>query len=207
MSKKLLITFEGIEGSGKSYHLKNVTNFLKKKKIKYIHLREPGGSKNSEKIRKIILNNKSNFNPITDLLLYFASRNENIKKIIKPNYKKKIILIDRFIDSTIAYQHYAMGIDKNLINIINENLLGKIKVDFTFLHTVNTKNMKLRLSKRKKLNRYDSFNMSFYKSAQNGFIKIANSNKKKYMIVDGNKNINDNKFLILNKLFKLLKNK
>jgi dTMP kinase len=98
-----------------------------------------------------------------------------------------------------------MGINKNFINIINKNLLGKIKIDYTFLHIVNTKNMKLRLSKRKKLNRYDSFNMSFYRKAQNGFIKIANSNKKKYMIVDGNKNISDNKFLILNKIIKLLK--
>jgi dTMP kinase len=205
MSKKLIITFEGIEGSGKSFHLKNVANFLKKKKIKYIKLREPGGSKNSEIIRKIILDNKSNFNRITDLMLYFASRSENIEKIIIPNYKKKIILIDRFVDSTLAYQHYSMGINKNFINIINKNLLGKIKIDYTFLHIVNTKNMKLRLSKRKKLNRYDSFNMSFYRKAQNGFIKIANSNKKKYMIVDGNKNISDNKFLILNKIIKLLK--
>ena len=89
MSKKLIITFEGIEGSGKSFHIKNVANFLKKKKIKFINIREPGGSKNSEKIRKLILNNKSNFNAKTDLLLYLASRSENIEKIIKKNYKKK----------------------------------------------------------------------------------------------------------------------
>ncbi len=155
MSKNLIITFEGIEGSGKSFHLKNVINFLKKKKINYIHLREPGGSKNSEIIRKLILNNKSNFSPITDLMLYLASRSENIDKIIKPNFKKKIILIDRFIDSTVAYQHYSMGINKNFIKLINKSLLGKVKVDYTFLHIVNMKNMKLRLNERKKLNRYD----------------------------------------------------
>ena len=89
MSKKPIIVFEGIEGSGKTLHIKNVSNYLKKKKIKFIKIREPGGSKNSEKIRKIILNNKSNFNKNTDLLLYLASRSENIDKIIKKNYKKK----------------------------------------------------------------------------------------------------------------------
>ena len=205
MSKKLLITFEGIEGSGKSFHLKNVANFLKNRKINLIKLREPGGTKNSEIIRKLILNNKSNFNRFTDLLLYLASRSENMEKIIKPNYKKKIILIDRFVDSTIAYQNFAMGINSNLIKTLNKNLLGNVKVDFTFLHVVNEKNMKLRLKMRKKLNRYDNFNISFYKKAQRGFLKIANLNKKKYMIIDGNKSINENKLLVLNKIIKLLK--
>ena len=119
MSKNPLIIFEGIEGSGKTLHLNNVVRYLKKKNIKFIKLREPGGTKNSEKIRKIILSNKSNFNEITDLLLYLASRSENVEKLIIKNYRKKIILIDRFIDSTLAYQHYGMGINKNLINNLN----------------------------------------------------------------------------------------
>ena len=89
MSKKIIISFEGIEGSGKSYHLKNVSNYLKKNKVSHIKLREPGGSKNAEKIRKLILNKKSTFNNKTDLLLYLAARNENIENIIKKNYKKK----------------------------------------------------------------------------------------------------------------------
>ena len=119
MSKKLIISFEGIEGSGKSFHLKNVAVFLKKNKIPFVKLREPGGSKNSEKIRKLILNNKSTFNKKTDLFLYLAARNENIENVINKNYKKKIILIDRFIDSTIAYQHYGMNLDKKIIQILN----------------------------------------------------------------------------------------
>ena len=179
MSKKLIIAFEGVEGSGKSLHLKNISKYLKRKKIKFLSLREPGGSKTSEKIRKLILSNKSNFNKKTDLLLYLAARSENIEKIIKKNYKKKIILIDRFIDSTLAYQHYGMGIDKNIINKINLYLLGKIKIDFTFLNLVNMTNLQSRLSKRKNLNRYDKFKISFYKKIQNGFIKIAKKNKKK----------------------------
>jgi len=204
MSKKLIITFEGVESSGKSFHLKEVAKYLKSKKIKFITLREPGGSKNAEKIRKLILNNKSNFNKKTDLLLYLASRSENVDKIIKKNYKKKIILIDRFIDSTLAYQYYGMGINKSIINRLNNYLLGKIKVDFTFLNLVNMLNLKLRLSKRQNLNRYDNFKISFYKKIQNGFIKIAKNNKKKYLLINSNDSINKNKKIIINKTNKLL---
>ena len=89
MSKKPIIVFEGIEGAGKSLHIKNVERYLKKKKINFISFREPGGSKNAEKIRKLILNNESNLDRITDLLLYLAARNENILNIIKKNIKKK----------------------------------------------------------------------------------------------------------------------
>ena len=148
MFKKPVIVFEGIEGSGKSHHIKNISNYLKKNNIDHIKIREPGGSFNSEKIRKLILNNKSNFNKNTDLLLYLASRSENISQLIK-HYNKKIILIDRFVDSTIAYQHYGLGVDIKLIKIINNHLLKKFKVDFTFLNVVNKKNMINRLKLRK----------------------------------------------------------
>ena len=146
MSKKPIIVFEGIEGTGKSHHIKNVANHLKLKKIEFIQIREPGGSENSEKIRRLILNNKSTFNTNTDLLLYLSARSENIA-LIKKNIGKKIILIDRFSDSTIAYQHYGMGINLKFIRNINDHLLKDINVDFTFLNTVNQENMKKRLMK------------------------------------------------------------
>ena len=90
MYKKLIIAFEGIEGSGKSTHIGLVAKYLKLKNIKFIKIREPGGNHNSEKIRKLILNKKSNFSPTTDLLLYLAARNENINTI---NIKYFILLI------------------------------------------------------------------------------------------------------------------
>ena len=204
MSKKLVITFEGIEGSGKSLHIKNIVNYLSKKKVRFIKLREPGGSKNAEKIRKLILNKKSTFNTKTDLLLYLAARSENIETIINKHYKKKIVLIDRFTDSTLAYQHYGMGLNKKIIETINNYLLKKIKIDYTFLHIVNKKNLNKRMLKRKNLNRYDKFNYSFYQKVQNGFIKMANLNKTKYLIVNSNKKINENKTIIINKINKLL---
>ena len=181
MSKKPIIVFEGIEGSGKTFHLDNVSNYLKRKKIPFLKIREPGGSKNSEIIRKLILNNKSSFNKNTDLLLYLSARSENIE-LIKKNYKKKIILIDRFTDSTIAYQHYGMGVEYSIINQINKFLLKDIKVNFTFLNTVNHKNMILRLKQRKRLNRYDKFDASFYNKVQRGFINLMKKKKKKNSI-------------------------
>ena len=203
MSKKLIIVFEGIEGTGKSFHINNVAKYLKKKNINFIQIREPGGCANSEKIRRLILNNKSTFNKNTDLLLYLSARSENIE-LIKKNTGKKIILIDRFSDSTIAYQHYGMGINLKIIQDINDFLIKEISVDFTFLNTVSNKNMKIRLMKRKNLNRYDKFNSSFYEKVQKGFIKIFNKNPKKYMKINSNLDINYNKKIILDKINELI---
>ena len=204
MSKKPIIVFEGIEGSGKSHHISVVSKHLSKKNISHIKIREPGGNPNSEKIRKLILNNKSNFNQNTDLLLYMAARSENID-LIKKSYNKKIILIDRFTDSTIAYQHYGMGVNLNLIEALNKYLLRNIKVSFTFLNTVNKKNLQKRLKQRKSLNRYDKFKISFYNKVQNGFIKLSNKQKNKYQLINSNLEINKNEKLILNKIDRLIK--
>ena len=204
MSKKPIIVFEGIECSGKTYHINNVAKYLKNKNIKFIKIREPGGSKSSEKIRKLILDHKSTFNKNTDLLLYLSARSENIE-LIKKNNGKKIILIDRFVDSTIAYQHYGMGINIRLIENINNFLFRKIKINFTFLNLVNKKNMQSRFAKRKNLNRYDKFSAEFYKKVQMGFLKLFNKNPRNYMKIDSNLDILENKKMILNKIDHLIK--
>tara|TARA_B100000767_G_C19711621_1_gene513067 strand:- start:839 stop:1450 length:612 start_codon:yes stop_codon:yes gene_type:complete len=203
MSKKLIIVFEGIEGTGKSHHINKVANYLKKKNKKFIKIREPGGSINSEKIRKLILSNKSTFNKYTDLLLYLSARSENME-LIKKNIGKKIILIDRFSDSTIAYQHYGMGVNLRFIEDINNFLLKGINIDFTFLNTVNQKNMRARLIKRKNLNRYDKFDYSFYEKVQKGFLKILKKNPEKYVLIDSNLPIKENENIILNKINNLI---
>ena len=203
-SKKPLIVFEGIEGSGKSTLAQFVSIFLNKKKIKFVKIREPGGNKNSEKIRKLILNKKNIFNPFTDLMLYFAARSENIENVIKNNYKKKIIILDRFIDSTIAYQHYGMGLNKSLIININKELLKKIKPTLVFINIVNKTNLKKRLKLRKNRNRYDNFKINFYQKVQRGFLKIS-KNKPNYVIIDSNKKLIENKKKVLNHITKLLK--
>ena len=204
MSKKPIIVFEGIEGSGKSHHISTVSKYLNNKKISHIKIREPGGNPNSEKIRKLILNNKSNFNRNTDLLLYMAARSENVE-IIKKFYNKKIILIDRFTDSTIAYQHYGMGVNLNLIETLNKYLLKNIKVGFTFLNIVNQKNLQKRLKQRRSLNIYDKFKMSFYNNVQKGFIHLSQQQKNKYQLINSNLEIDKNEKLIISKIDRLIK--
>ncbi len=201
--KKPLIVFEGIEGSGKTTLINHVAKYFKEKNINFIKIREPGGNKNSEKIRKLILNKKNKFNPYTDLFLYFAARSENIEKVILKNYKKKIILLDRFTDSTVAYQHYGMNLDKKLIERINNILLKNIKTDLIFLNVVNMRNLTKRLKIRKIKNRYDNFKINFYKKVQNGFKKLAKNNSN-YIIINSNESLSDNKDKVLNKIIKLI---
>ena len=199
---KKIIVFEGIDGSGKSYHINEVSKYLTKKKIKFIRIREPGGSKNSETIRNLILNKKSNLKKKTDLLLYLAARNETFESLIKPNINKKVILLDRFIYSTVAYQHYGFKIDKTIINSLNYFILGNINPDFTFLHIVPLKNIKKNISGRK--NRYDNFNKEFYKKVQRGFLKILKHNKNK-CIIDTTQTKKYNMEIIKKQINKLLK--
>ena len=148
--RSLFITFEGIEGSGKSYQSKKLFNKIKKMKLPVIHTREPGGTGSAEKIRKVILDDyfhpdsKEKFNKYTDTLLYLAARNEHIENKIKPAIlKKKIIICDRFIDSTLAYQVYGKGVNKNFVDVIHKNILGNIKPDLTFILKVNIAKSKL----------------------------------------------------------------
>ena len=202
MFKYPVIIFEGIEASGKSTNIQIVSNYLKKLKKKFIKIREPGGSKYSEIIRKLILNKGSKLNIKTDLLLIMASRSENINKIIKKNFRKKIIIIDRFTDSTIAYQHYGMGINLNIIKQMNNFVIDKFKADLTILSIVNNKNMRKRLNLRKNINKYDKFNYSFYEKVQKGFLKIARNNKN-YIIIDSNKkSINENSNIVIENIKK-----
>ena len=203
MFKYPVIVFEGIEASGKSTNLDIVVKYLKKKKKNFIKLREPGGSDFSEIIRKLLLNKKYKLTNKTDLMLFFAARSENYEKIIKKNYKKKIILIDRYTDSTIAYQHFGMKINLNIIKILNKFIIGNFKPDITFLSIVNLHNLKSRLKRRLKLNRYDKFKLNFYNKVQRGYFKISKKNKN-YIIIDSNKNnISEVKKFIISKLEKI----
>ena len=205
--KGLFITFEGIEGSGKSFQSKKLYQRLKSMKISAILTREPGGTRNAERIRNILLedyfhkNRKEQFDKYTDTLLYLAARNEHIQGKIKPAlYKKKIIICDRFIDSTTAYQVFGKGVNKNLVKAIHKYTLGNIKPDLTFILKVNINKALQRLKKRKKKNRYDKFSKKFYQKVQKAFMKIAKTNKKKYIILDTSKDIKDTESIIYNKI-------
>ena len=204
--KKIFIVFEGIEGSGKSSHSLSLVKKLKSLKIPCVYLREPGGTKEAECIRNFLLKNENKkFDSLTDTLLYLAARNENFLRKIKPFYKKKIIICDRFVDSTLAYQHYGLGVKRHFINFINKEIMGSIKPDYTFLMYLNVNKSILRISNRKIINRYDKFKKSFYKKVQNGFLKISNKNKSKYMIINSSNKFETNQTIIFNQVKKLIK--
>ena len=209
--KSLFITFEGIEGSGKSYQAQKLYKRLERKNISSILTREPGGTGSAEKIREVILKDyfhpKSieKFNKYTDTLLYLAARNEHVENKIRPAIlNKKIIICDRFIDSTLAYQIYGKGVDKNFINSIHKYILRGIKPDLTFILIVNISKAMKRLNKRKNKNRYDKFSKNFYSKVQKAFIKIAKTNKKRYYILDNSKDSPEVEKIIFNKFMKLL---
>ena len=204
--KPFFIVFEGVEGCGKSYQAKRLSNNLKKKKIISILTREPGGTRGAETIRNLILKDYFNkgktekFDKYTDTLLYLAARNEHVKnKILPALNQKKIIICDRFTDSTFAYQVYGKKVSKNFIDIIHKYILKGIKPSITFVLKVSKKSSKLRLKKRKSKNRYDNFAQSFYNKAQNSFIKLA-KNKKNYFVLDSSLNNSD----LEKKIFKII---
>jgi len=203
--KPLFIVFEGVEGCGKSFQSKKLYQKLKKNNIQTILTREPGGTKSAELIRNLILKDyfkkskKEKFNKYTDTLLYLAARNEHILNKIKPALKKKqVVICDRFIDSTTAYQVYGKKVNNNFIKSIHNQILGKLKPNLTFILKVSIKSSKKRLSKRKSKNRYDNFPQSFYNKAQKSFLKIA-KNKKNYFILDSSANNN----VLENQIYKI----
>ena len=209
--KPFFIVFEGVEGCGKSYQSQKLKNNLKKKRINSFLTREPGGTKSAELIRTLILKDyfnkekKEKFDKYTDTLLYLAARNEHIKNKIKPALKKKqIVICDRFIDSTLAYQVYGKKVNKSFIDHIHQFILQGIKPNITFVLKVSPKCSKLRLKKRKTKNRYDNFPQSFYTKAQNSFLKIA-KNKRNYFVLNSSLNNSDLEKKIFSIVSKFLK--
>ena len=192
--KPFFIIFEGVEGCGKSYQSKRLANNLKKKNIFSVLTREPGGTRSAESIRSLILKDyfnkgkKEKFDKYTDTLLYLAARNEHITNKIYPALKNnKIVICDRFTDSTLAYQVYGKKVNKSFIHNIHKYILKGVKPNITFILKVSSKSSRDRLKKRKTTNRYDNFSQSFYSKAQKSFIKIA-KNKKNYFVLDSSQN-------------------
>jgi len=192
--KPFFIVFEGVEGCGKSYQSQKLKKNLEKKGINLLLTREPGGTRSAESIRRLILKDyfnkgkKEKFDKYTDTLLYLAARNEHIKNKIKPALRKKrVVICDRFIDSTLAYQVYGKKVNRYFIDHIHKFILQGLKPNITFILKVSSQSSKLRLKKRRTKNRYDNFSQSFYTKAQKSFLKIAR-NKKNYFVLDSSLN-------------------
>ncbi len=186
--KYQFITFEGIEGSGKSSQVKMLNNFLIAKNLSTLVSREPGGTIAGEKIRNILIDEGiPKLTPITELLLNFAARIEHIEKLIKPALKaKKIVIIDRFFDSSYAYQGFGFGIGKNLVDEVRKLSIKDFAPQISFLIDLPVEAAFLRIKNRADNNRYEKLDLDFHQRVREGYLDLAKQDKR-LVIIDGAK--------------------
>ncbi|MBU6338553.1 MAG: dTMP kinase [Rickettsiales bacterium] len=197
--KYKFITFEGVEGSGKSTQSKKLYEFLLAKKFDAVLTREPGGTKISEKIREILIGDEKP-EAKTELLLNFAARLEHVEKLIKPALKEnKIVISDRFFDSTYAYQGSAFGVDCKLIDEVRKITINDFTPDITFLIDVPVEVAFARIESRETNNRYEKLGFDFHQKVRHGFLKLASENKR-IVVIDGTQNQEEIFNQIINKL-------
>lgn len=184
MKKKgIIVSFEGIDGCGKSTQARLFCKYLGKKGLDYVFLNEPGGTLTGEKIRKILLNSKDNIYPLTELFLYLASRSQLVEELISPYIKKgKIVVLDRYIDSTTAYQGYGRGIPLELIRYIHDFLVRDFFPDITFLIDAPASKL-ISVLKNKKRDRIEKESLEFQKKVRDGYLHIAKREKKRIKII------------------------
>ncbi|PPR16787.1 MAG: Thymidylate kinase [Alphaproteobacteria bacterium MarineAlpha9_Bin3] len=192
--KGVFITFEGGEGTGKSTQSKLLYDYFNKKNINSILTREPGGCKESEEIRNLLVNGEINkWDPITEALLHNAARKEHIKQIIKPTLlQNKIVICDRFIDSTMAYQGVGLGVSSSFLNTLSKEITENIKPDMTFIFDIDIDISLKRVKKRDKnnMNRYEKFDQSFHSNIREYFRSLINT-EERYILIDASKSIEE----------------
>lgn len=215
MKKGLFITFEGLEGCGKTTQAKMLFDFLTKQKIPSIHTKEPGGTTIGDKIRKILLDQKNDgMDYKTEMLLFLASRAENVRLIILPALEEgKVVISDRFYDSTTVYQGYGRGIDLKIIKHLNNLVVGKTIPDLTFILDIDP-NEGLRRStsfgnlhemrfEKEFINKKIIEGKLFLERVRNGYYQLSHKEKGRIKIIDANKNKED----IYNEIVEIVKRK
>ncbi|MHB8482226.1 MAG: dTMP kinase [Nitrospiria bacterium] len=185
----VFITFEGIEGSGKSKHIIQLSADLKKEGFPVVVTREPGGTPIGEKIRNIILNPEhAEMDSTTELLLYLATRSQHIHEMILPALKEnKIVLCDRFHDSTYAYQGGGRGLDFKVIEPFVQILFHHLKPDLTFLLDLSPKIGLERIEQRKSLNRIDAENLAFHETVRSNYLSLVNQEPSRFRVIDSHR--------------------
>jgi dTMP kinase len=180
----MLITIEGIEGVGKSTQVKLLENYFLEKKIPFVSTREPGGTKICEKIRNILLHDE--MHPLTEILLYEAARAEHFTNIIEPAlHSQKVVLCDRFMDASVAYQGYGRGIDVKLIENLNSIATKNTKPNLTFILDMDVENAFKRLEQRGSTpDRFEKLNKDFYEKVRKGYLDIASKEPNRVKIIN-----------------------
>jgi dTMP kinase len=186
MKRGIFISFEGIDASGKTTQAKKAVTYLKTEGFDVVFLREPGGEPVSEQIRKILLKSKSAITPITELMLYIGSRSQLVQKKIGPALKqKKIIVCDRFSDSTLTYQGYGRKLDTKWIKNLNKRATLGVKPDLTLLIDVPLQVYLKRAKLKKNKDRLEKENLAFYRRIRKGYLEIAKEDRKRVKVIDG----------------------
>ena len=184
----LLITFEGGEGSGKTTQSQILYNALKEKGFEVIKTREPGGTKFAEIIREILVQGESNkISNISELLLFAAARADHVQKVIKECLKdNKIVICDRFTDSTLAYQGYAGNLDLDLVKEVNRISIGEISPDLTFVFDIDpTLGIERALGENNKETRFEEKDIMYHKKIRDGYMDIARDNPDRCVVING----------------------
>ncbi len=182
----MYIAFEGIEGSGKSLQIKLLENFFKQNRYKYIITKEPGSTAIGKQIRKILLSSKnSKISILTELFLYFADRAQHYEEIIITNYGKRIIISDRSMYSTFAYQGYGRGIDIDILKKLNKIATKEIEPDLVILLDCPVEiGLKRALDREKTLDfaRFELESFEFHNKVRKGYLEL--SKKNNWLVID-----------------------
>ncbi|MCX6153607.1 MAG: dTMP kinase [Candidatus Kapabacteria bacterium] len=180
----MFISFEGIDGCGKTTQIEQLSNYFEKRGAELIKLREPGGTATSEQIRSILLNHKNDIDSVTELFLFEAARSCLVQQIIKPALDEgKIVLSDRFFDSTIAYQGYGRGLNMEMINKLNEFATQNIKPDITFYLKISL-DLSNQRTKYKNPDRMELSGQIFFERVIKGFDEIALKEPNRVITID-----------------------
>jgi dTMP kinase len=182
--KGLLITFEGIDGSGKSSQARRSRRFLLSRGIDVVFIREPGTTPIAERLRRILLDKELQVPDMTELFLYESARSELCEKVIKPALSKgQIVISDRFYDSTTAYQGYGRGLKIGMVRSLHKVATGGIAPDLTFVFNVDLKTAMSRRSKDP--DRLESQTVTFHERVRRGFLEIARKDRRRVKVIDG----------------------
>ncbi len=208
MKKGIFITLEGIDFSGKTTQAKYLINLLKKNKLDYLFLREPGGTKLSERIRRILLSKgEIDICPKSELWLYQAARSQIVLEEIKPALKAgKVVICDRFYDSTTAYQAYGRGLDKDFVKMANLFATDNLRPDLTLLFDLPEKTAferKVKLSRAK--DRLENEKLAFFRKVRRGYLELAKTDQKRIRIIKADASKDEVKMSMFDMVVKFLR--
>jgi len=201
----MLITFEGIEGSGKSTQVELLNEYLLSKGHAVVQTREPGGSLFGEALRKVLLQRDMNIFPLSELLVFMAMRAQHVEQVILPALQeRKIVLCDRFVDATYAYQGYGRSIDLGIIETLNRLVTKGIRPNLTILLDVDVETGLARKALHATMDRFEKEALSFHQKIKDAYVKLSKEDSKRFFVVDGNREQSAIQDIIRKKVEKLI---